>query len=349
MTASPRILVVRRDNIGDLVCTTPLIAALRRQVPEGWIGALANSYNAPVLVGHPDLDVVYAYRKAKHGEAGLIVIARERVGLVLELRRMRLDYVVLATTAFVPRTFRLARLLAPDHIVGFAKGAPPAQLDLPVDVGGNYGLHEIERVFRLAAPFGIEGPPPAPAVAVDAAERRRVDEALAALPADGPLVGVHISARKPSQRWPAERFVALMRALHERHDARFMLFWSPGAANHPQHPGDDDKARAMMHILGGVPVLPWETHALSALVAGFAACDRVICSDGGAMHVAAAIGKPILCFFGNSDPTRWRPWGVVHELLQPASCDVTDVSLAHALEAWEALAKRVRLGEAARS
>jgi ADP-heptose:LPS heptosyltransferase len=349
MSASPRILVVRRDNIGDLVCTMPLIAALRRRFPEGWIGALANSYNAPVLAGHPDLDFVYAYRKAKHGEAGPIAIARERVGLVLELRRMQLDYVVLATTAFVPRTFRLARLLAPDHIVGFVAGAPPARLDLPVDVGGNEGLHEVERAFRLAAAFGIEGPPPATAIAVDAAERRRVDEALAALPAGGPLVGVHISARKPSQRWPAERFVALMRALHERHGARFVLFWSPGAADHPQHPGDDDKARAMMSTLGGVPVLPWETHALSALVAGFAACERVICSDGGAMHVAAAIGKPILCFFGNSDATRWRPWGVPHELLQPASRDVTDVGVGQALAAWDALATRARFGEPSRS
>ena len=47
------VLVVRRDNIGDLVCTTPLFTALRRRYPDAWIGALVNSYNAAVLDRKP--------------------------------------------------------------------------------------------------------------------------------------------------------------------------------------------------------------------------------------------------------------------------------------------------------
>ena len=65
-----KILVVRRDNIGDLICTTPFFAALRRRHPEAWIGALVNSYNAPVLDRNPDIDEVFAYQKLKHLEAG---------------------------------------------------------------------------------------------------------------------------------------------------------------------------------------------------------------------------------------------------------------------------------------
>jgi heptosyltransferase-3 len=61
-----KILVIRRDNIGDLVCTTPLISALRRRHPRAHIAALVNTYNRQVLEGHPDLDAVYAYAKAKH-------------------------------------------------------------------------------------------------------------------------------------------------------------------------------------------------------------------------------------------------------------------------------------------
>ena len=70
MSTPLRILVVRRDNIGDLVCTTPLFTALRQRFPEAWIGALVNSYNAPVLRGNPDLSEVYAYTKFKHREQG---------------------------------------------------------------------------------------------------------------------------------------------------------------------------------------------------------------------------------------------------------------------------------------
>jgi len=109
------ILIVRRDNIGDLVCTTPLFSALRRRYPRSWIGALVNSYNAAVLDRNPDLDRVFVYTKLKHldpGQSALGTLAR-RVADLWRLRRRRLDCVVLATPLFVPRAFALARALAP--------------------------------------------------------------------------------------------------------------------------------------------------------------------------------------------------------------------------------------------
>ncbi len=60
-----KILVIRRDNIGDLVCTTPMIRMLRRHYPDAWIAALVTRYNAEVLAGNPDLDAVFAYQKAE--------------------------------------------------------------------------------------------------------------------------------------------------------------------------------------------------------------------------------------------------------------------------------------------
>lgn len=337
MGDSPRILVVRRDNIGDLVCTTPLLAALRRRFPHGWLAVLANSYNAPILAGHPDLDRVFAYRKGKHVDAGLLALAHERIGLVRELRARRLDSVVLATTAYQPRTLRLARLLAPQHIVGFVGEHPPRAIDRPVSLAGTEEEHEAERVFRLARVFGIEGPPPPLRIGIDPVERDRVATALGELRLPDAPIGIHLSARKASQRWPADRFIALMRVLHKRHQAAFMLFWSPGPANHPQHPGDDEKAREVIDATRDLRVLPWPTASLASLVAGIAACRAMVMSDGGAMHVAAALGKPIVCFFGRSDATRWRPWGVPHVLLQPESLDVNDVSVGEAVSAFEAL------------
>ena len=65
-----RILVVRRDNIGDLVCTPPLFAALRRRYPQAHIAALVNSYNAAVLDDNPDVDEVHSYTKLRHRRAG---------------------------------------------------------------------------------------------------------------------------------------------------------------------------------------------------------------------------------------------------------------------------------------
>jgi len=58
---SHKILVVRRDNIGDLVCTTPLLHGLRKKYPEAYIAVLASSYNVQVLDRNPDVDEVFVF------------------------------------------------------------------------------------------------------------------------------------------------------------------------------------------------------------------------------------------------------------------------------------------------
>lgn len=336
-----KILVVRRDNIGDLLCTTPLIRSLRLRHPEARIDAFVNSYNAPVLAGNPDLDHVYAYTKAKHRAAGETVLGvhLRRLQLMLTLRRTRYDWVILAGDGNVERQLGLVRWLKPGQIIGFAAGAAAAKaLDLPVprrETG-----HEAERTHALLEVLGIAGPPPAMVLHADAALRQQAAQLLADVGGSefaGPTIALHISARKEKQRWPVAAFAELARRLHARHAARFLLFWSPGDEANPFHPGDDGKARAVLAALADVPIVPVRTEALGELIAGLALCDRAILSDGGAMHIAAALGKPLLCFFGNSDAERWYPWGVRHELLQKPSRDVADISVDEALAAFERL------------
>jgi ADP-heptose:LPS heptosyltransferase len=102
---APKILIIRRDNIGDLVCTAPLIAALRQRFPAAWLGALVNSYNAPVLEGNPDLDEMFVYTKAKHrsGNESLAAILWRRLRMMRRLRAMAIDDVIVATTSPQPR------------------------------------------------------------------------------------------------------------------------------------------------------------------------------------------------------------------------------------------------------
>jgi ADP-heptose:LPS heptosyltransferase len=57
------------------------------------------------------------------------------------------------------------------------------------------------------------------------------------------------------------------------------------------------------------------------------------------MHLAAALARPILCFFGDSPPERWRPWMTQHELLRPESRDVRDLAVADALARFERLVR----------
>lgn len=318
------ILIIRRDNIGDLVCTTPLIAALRKRYSRARIGVLANSYNAPVLDGNSDVDDLYAYSKLKHlgADRSAVLALTRRIALLWKLRRKKLDLVLLPSGLQDARAAKLASILSPVYTL--ASDPPSAE------------QHEVERTFSSARALGIEGPIPQVRVVPGAAELKQVLEAVGRLGLSKAkfLVGLHISARRPHQRWQAERFAELAVALHERHGATIILFWSPGPDDRPEHPGDDSKAKAILdQVDGRAPVISWPTAQLSVLIGGLAACDAVICSDGGAMHIAAGLGKPIICFFGDSQVDRWRPWGVRHILLQADTHRVSDLSLAQVVEA----------------
>lgn len=326
MTATPtprRILVIRRDNIGDLILTTPLLAALREKLPDTWIGVLTNHYCAAVLAGHPAVNEVFVYRKAKHLEAGESVLGAylERLGMIWRLRRMHLDAVLLAASGQQASSERFARWVHGRQTLRGEEGA---------------GRHEAEMAFALARHFGIDGPPPACRIYPDAG---RVAALRAGLPgnlAGRPLVGLHLSARRPAQRWPAAAFAQLARALAEM-GLGVLVFWSPGAPDNPRHPGDDDKAAAVLAACAGLAVAPVATLTLADLIAGLALCDRVVCADGGAMHVAAGLGKKIVCLFGDSPPERWHPWGPDYRLLRAPSRDVADIGVAEVLDAVAAL------------
>jgi len=327
----PRILVIRRDNIGDLVCTTPLLRALRSQCPDAYLAALVTQYNAAVLARNPDLDAVHSYTKVKHRAAGesILGIYAGRLKQVMALRDEKFDWVLLpggpqASSMRTARWIRAARMLVRDHEDAVA------------------GVHEVEQCCHLLPRMGLRYETPPLRLAADSGEFAQIAERMRSQWPNRPqsVIGLHVSARKVRQRWPVERFIELARQLHASTGAGLMLLWAPGAADDPLHPGDDQKASAIRAALPDVPILPVPTGRLESLIAALSHCDRVICSDGGAMHLAAALGKPIVCLFGNSDAGRWRPWSAPYELLQPASRNVGDVSVNQVLAAYDQLAGR---------
>ena len=335
-----RILLIRRDNIGDLVLVTPLIHALRERFPAAWIGVLGNSYNTPVLAHHPEIDQVFAYDKAKHRpDCGRLAVYTETLRMLLRLRAHRIDIAMLAGPGAQRQAARLARWVKPRTILGFVEGDAPAGVSLAVPYGDGAGLHEAEDVFRLGKPLGIEGSPGPCRLGVDQAEMARVREALHAAGAGRRrVVGVHLSARRERQRWPAGHFASLIETLQARGDLFFLLLWSPGASDDPRHPGDDAKARAVLDALAkGAPCLAWPTSSLPDLAAALAQCSLLVCADGGAMHVGAGLNRPIVAMFGDSPVHRWRPWGVPHAVLQSPSGDVGAIGVGEVAAACERL------------
>lgn len=337
VTPPKKILLIRRDNIGDLLCTTPLFTALRQQYPQAHIALLANSYCAPVVQHNPDLDQIYIYSKAKHLPATQRPASYwARLRLVQNLRATGFDTVILAAASYYARGLAFSRWLPRARTIGFASDTG-GQRGLDVALARNpEGLHEVEDLFTLLRPLHIEGNPPPTTLIPDplttATVRAHIEHALGA---DAPLA-VHISARLPSNRWTSDHYIALIRSLIDEGQS-VVLLWAPGAHTNPTHPGDDALAKEICERVASPRLLPLPTPELPVLIAALSVCQGAILSDGGAMHVAAALKRPVICFFGDSNATRWRPWLSPHILLQPASRQVTDISVADALDAARTL------------
>lgn len=307
---TPRVLVTRRDNIGDLICTLPLFEGLRRQFPKAFIGALVNSYNAPLLKNNPFLDDVHVYTKSKHRPgSGAVFLARDRLGLLAGLRKNHYNLALHAGSRPRQEIRVMSRLAGIKNQVQ--------------DNNDRRSLHEVERVYGLLQAMGVTGPPPAPQLFLT---ESLVVEARSLLAHQGfaNAIGLHISAREDENRWPLENFATLIKKGAER-GLRFVVFWSPGSPNRPEHPGDDERARDLLARCSGLPVRAYPTASLSELQIGLAAMNLLIGSDGGHVHIAAAAGTRVIGLYCEHKVVQWRPWGPTHAVLRGSR--VADISV----------------------
>ena len=328
----PKILIIRRDNIGDLVCTTPAIAALRKHYPDAEIAALVNSYNAEVLKGNSNLDRIFVYQKLKHagGLASRIKAIGERLKLIVTLRRWKPDVTILAKASYERHGLNFARLIGAKNIMGYvpddliqAKGLPDIQLLTPDFTS----LHEVEAVNGLLKPLGIEDALGPLQVFPDT---NAVAQLLRKLPAATKRIALHISAREPERRWGTENFIGLAHyILLAQPDTQILLFWSPGKADDPHHPGDDEAAAQLIQAVHSERLVPMPTQNLTELIAALSLCDLFIGADGGAMHLAVAAGCRIVGLFENRPDKikHWYPWLTKSCLLHGSASETASIKL----------------------
>ena len=339
------ILVVRRDNIGDLLCTTPLLHGLRKKYPEAFIAVLASSYNEEVLRDNPDVDKIFIFPKRYQKKNVGYFFSRlwKRWILIQEIRKHRFDHVVLANGGR-----RYAQKLRGKQSIGFRERHQPdhrqPEVVVPLENEGRDD-HEVSKMARLGAVLGVAEAMGPLHLFPDKKQLQHERKRLVALGWNPlrPTVALHISSRKPSQRWPKESFVALAnKIVSQKKEVQLFLFWSPGNEGNQMHPGDDAKAAWILEQLPEDVIFPCPTKNLRELIAGVSFVDQMICSDGGAMHIAAALQKPLLCFFGASNVKEWHPWHVPHRILQPASRIVADLTVSEVIREFEVLQDQLR-------
>ena len=311
------ILIIRRDNIGDLLCTTPLLQALKNQLKVDRLDVVTNAYVAPVLNGSSFIDALYIYHKLKHGQISFFKVIAGRVRLIFNLRQHHYDYIL----AFDQRALNLTRYLRKTKVL--------------TPICDWTSETEVERVWELGQRLGLKGVPGPLELPLHLFDR--------SADIKSPLtIGIHISARRLKQQYPIAKWAKLIRILYDMDPKlTFHIFWSPGDSKNPMHPGDDEKANILKNSLKDLPVKFMPTPTLESLIEGIQSCGSLIMADGGAMHIAAALNRPIVALFGDSNPKRWRPWGVPFSIMQEDTKDVKDIKPSKIVTAWLALIKTI--------
>jgi ADP-heptose:LPS heptosyltransferase len=162
------------------------------------------------------------------------------------------------------------------------------------------GRHQSAANLDLVAPFGASGEDWRPELSLSFAERQDGEKLLACplgeAGGEGLRVVVHPGAGKRPNRWPAERFGALVAALR--------------AAGHRVAVAVGPREEELLAALdrgAGQPVARLARAPVRVLAGAIAAADLLLANDTGILHVGAAVGVPVLAFFGPTDPAQWCP------------------------------------------
>lgn len=285
-----RALFVRLSSIGDVIHTLPALAALTRHGhTAGW---LVEPAAAPLLLENPRLSY-----------CGLVPPARAfswsaAHRTLRQVRRQRFDCALELQGLWKSATW--ARLSGARRVLGFAREhrREPASALLLKESAAQpaEAVHVIDKNLALLRPLGIEALGsrefPLPATR---SEARSVRQGLAVLGIDDYVV-LNPGGGWASKQWPAERFGALARVLRERGLQPLVSFG----------PGEEALAGRVVAASGGAAERCFGTTLLELLEL-LRRARLVVAADTGPLHLACAVGTPVVGLYGPTDPLRNGP------------------------------------------
>jgi lipopolysaccharide heptosyltransferase II len=292
-----RILVLRLTALGDVLLCTPVLGALRRLFPEAELDLCTDARYAALFEEHPDLTRVVPY---EHGGAGWWALGQR-------LRKRRYDVVV--DLQHKVRTGILARLARPRRRLTLVKRRMcdwvPSLWGRPLRLTA----HTADLYVQAVAPLGV---PPLGAderrlrIALSPEARERAQKVLCGLGIAAPFLALAPGAGHATKRWGAARFAALAELLQARGLGEPLAVGGPA-----------DRAEIEQSGLRSTPL----DLDLPVLAAVLARARALVCGDSGPLHLAAAVGTPVVGIYGPTDPRRWGPVGVPHRVVRlPLAC-----------------------------
>jgi heptosyltransferase-1 len=301
-SALKKILLIRLRRIGDVVMTTPAVAALKRALPRAALTYVIEEPLRRLVEGNPDLDRVIAV-PAGQDAAGFL-------GLIRKIRREKYDAVLDFHGG--PRASRIAWLSGAKIKVGYTLKYKGFIYDIRVPRSRPEGrIHSVKNHLNLVRTLGLRVEEPLPSLSLPPGreeEREKIDRFWTEneLAAAG-LIVLHIGAGNEFRDWGTENFSSLADLLTRQAGAKVVLV---GAEEDRQRAAEIRHASvsSVLSLAGKLNLIE-----LRDLIAR---ADVFVGPDSGPMHIAASTMTPIVALFGPTLPANFAPWRAESTLIE---------------------------------
>lgn len=304
-----RILLIKPSSLGDIIHALPLLNGLRQRYPRACISWLVNTEYADLLADHPQLDEVIPFdRRQFKTLGGAVRMTFKLGGFARQLRRRRFDLAIDAQGLFHSGLMALAS--AASTRLGFRPAREGAGMfyncRMPVP---DPGMHAVDKNYLAADVLGFADVPIAFHLPVSSQSRQLLSRKLGELnlKPHQPYALVVPGSRWPTKNWKPERFSAVIAHLYQHHKLSVVLS------------GDPSETDLCQRIAGNcrpTPISLAGQIGLSELLALIDGAALVLCNDSAPLHIAVALGKPVVAIFGPTSPERTGPHGRPDSVLQ---------------------------------
>ena len=287
------ILIVRLGSLGDIVHTIPAAAALRNAFPMARIDWLVKPRN------HEILDLVSPLDGRLTIGGPLPHNTFCRAVSIPELRRRHYDIVF--DFQGLLKSAAVARATGARRVVGFHwrdLREPLAAVFYTERYAVKRSAHVVDKNLSLLAAVGIDASVAVFPIRITEPSTARITQVRRRLGLTEPFCLINPGAAWSNKRWPPASFGRLAAQVHERHGMRSLVLWGPD---------EEPLAQAVVDDSGAAAVLAPRT-TVEDVVALANAAAVMISGDTGPLHLAAAVGTPVVALFGPTDPARNGPW-----------------------------------------
>ncbi len=276
-----RIAIIKPSALGDIAHSLPVLSALRQRYPAAHIAWIVNHVYAPILEQHPDLNEVVRFDRGavrKNWLKGGVDFAR----FLNHLRNQRFDLAI--DLQGLLRTGLMTIATGAPVRIGLASAREGASLTYTHRVDDRTNVrHAVDRYWRVIEALGDAPANKTFHVPIQDDARTWANGQLQALPR--PWLAIGVGSRWLTKRWPPGHFAALATRAQVRYGGTAIFVGTPDEGELAE--------QAASFVVGPKLQLAGKT-TLPQLVALLGACDVMLANDTGPLHLAVALGRPVV-------------------------------------------------------